>query len=154
MRALVLLLALPACAGHGPVRIDPAFTAAEAGAIVSAVDEWCDATDGGVCPGAIVAHRDGFAISLRPGVLPGREAGREMGQQIMIDVEQLARADDPTYAIKRVAMHEIGHALGLLHAPDGIMQEDVSDAPACVDARALRAVCLEYDCGPNAEACQ
>lgn len=153
---LALVVALPACGGHGPVQIDSAFTTTEASAIVGAIDEWCDATDGGVCLEAIIAHRDGDAISLRPGDLPGGEAGREMGRQIMVDVDQLARAFEGdsvsfAYAVKVVAMHEIGHALGLPHAPDGLMQEDVTNAPACIDARTLRAVCLAHDCGPNAK---
>jgi hypothetical protein len=156
---LVLALALPACGGAlEPVRVDPAFTATEAEAVLAAVDAWCTATDGGVCPGATIARRDGSAISLRPGVLAGRESGREQLGQIMVDVAQLAdeHADDAlalANAIKVVAMHEIGHALGLPHASEGLMQRDVTDLPACVDGRTLRAVCLEYDCGPKPKAC-
>jgi hypothetical protein len=151
---LVALLAitLSACGSLDPVRIDASFTEAEAEAVTAAVDAWCVATDGGVCPGVIVARRDGDAISFRPGALPGSEAGREMGGQIMIDVEQLARAGDAN-ALTVVAMHELGHALGLPHTPDGLMRKDVTNVPACVDNRALRIVCVEHGCGPNPSPC-
>src|SRR5688572_11065109 len=75
--ALALALNLTACGGAlAPVRVDESFTATEAEAVLAAVDAWCEATDGGVCPGTIVARRDGDGISLRPGVLAGRESGR------------------------------------------------------------------------------
>ena len=119
-------------------------------AVLSAAAEWLKATggavdllgaDGEAVPVTVadLSRWDGAGVSI-----DGMTEKRVGGVAIMLDVAVA------TENVREVAMHEIGHALGLPHGP-GLMAP-LLGRPACVDAESLRLVCEVYACGPGAHA--
>lgn len=116
--------------------------------VEAAAAEWYVATGGGVD----LLSGDGERVLVTMADLSWRnDIGITLhyGDRIEIELDDTHATRDPEL-LRGVVMHEIGHALGLPHAEDGIMYKWSQDKPTCIDANALRLVCETYRCGANA----
>ena len=134
-----------------PAHLDTSSLDAEReAAVLSAAAEWLEATGGAVD----LMGADGDAVpvtiadlsSLAPAGMGVDGMTEKRADGVIIELDVALALD----SIREVAMHEIGHALGLPHGP-GLMAP-LLGRPACVDAESLRLVCEVYACGPGAHA--
>ena len=116
--------------------------------VEAAAAEWYMATDGGV--DLLVGDGDRVPVTMAD-LSQMNDAGVTIhhNDRIEIELDDTHATGDPV-RLRGIVMHEIGHALGLPHAADGIMYKWSQDKPTCIDADALRLVCEVYRCGPNA----
>jgi hypothetical protein len=120
MRALAVAVLLVAC---GPRSTSLAFrdaTPEQYAAAFEAVTQWREA-----CGVDVEISRDDGSVAVR--VVPNLRVPRDVGLyhydsdgNEWIHVDARRAADSALYA------HEIGHALGMNHRPDGIMRFDVA----------------------------
>ena len=129
MRALALTLLLAGCAyqpTHGPVArdamvaLDPSLNESQVADAQLAVQRWCEDSHGQVCMttargtvGEVVVR----AHLHEPGLL-GLTFLHGSGQALI----ELSDSNEPGWGDTGIVMHEIGHALGLTHEADTLMQ--------------------------------
>lgn len=116
--------------------------------IYGAALEWFNATDGGV--DLLSGDGQSIIVLFEPLSKNGWDGLQwQADGHFYFAIDQLANAHNYTSdQIKAVAIHEIGHVLGLGHSTTGIMQPCATCfGRACVDAEALALVCVNYTCG-------
>lgn len=127
MRALALLPLLGACA-DGPWADVPGAALSPAGregwseAVAHAADVWADALAPLGCPPPFVVSDDGHPVTLyaeadwpHGGLTAGMEGKEWDGTGGWIDVRDMRPDEAPSYL--PTLIHELGHAMGLEHAP-------------------------------------
>jgi hypothetical protein len=159
MKALIIGLLAMGCAAappgpHAELHISTAFTADQQDTIGAAVAQWARATDGGFALRPVVTDdRDLDSWSIRPGALEGSsEIGREMNGAVMIDVDKMRAMQAPAFVFLTSVLHELGHGIGMPHAPIGLMRSNITDVPACIDEYTLTTACARVDCGEKKRA--
>ncbi len=164
MRLLLLLLVLSmmACAEtiplHGSVSLDSRFSPEETEEVLSAAQQWRQAT-GMVALDISVsddAESSEFSIVRRDGIgqdrgLTTRTPGKVLIEIWPADIYNMHEYEDgiPGYgSVEQIALHELGHAFGLAHQTQGLMTPGGRDAPrpACIDSYTLSRFCFLYAC--------
>lgn len=160
MQRLTLLVFLLGCAACAPepmalsasLHVSTRFDADQTEAVLAAVDEWHTATRGRVALRPVISEASDQFERVRPGKLDGSHLGEmlpadwydtDRGHTITIDVLDVERFGA---SIKSVAMHEIGHALGLEHARAGLMVGASSCQQDCIDSATLAEFCELRGC--------
>jgi len=173
MKYLILVLALvltSACAEtiplHGSVSLDSKFSAEESEEILSAAEQWRQAT--GMVALSISVSDDAesseFAIVRRDGIYHHRGLTTQTSSNVLIeiwpdDVYNTYEYENgiPGYgSVEEIALHELGHSFGLTHQPTGLMTAGGVDhvlRPACIDGYTLAKFCELYDCGTIRPTC-
>ncbi len=167
---LLLLMALAACSEtiplHGTVSLDSRFSAEETEEVLSAAEQWRQATGMVFLTFEVSdkAESAEFSVVRRD----GRDAHRGLTTQTPDRVRvEIWPADIyntyeyengiPGYgSVEEVALHELGHAFGLPHQSQGLMTAGGVDhvlRPACIDSFTLTRFCELYDCGPTRSTC-
>lgn len=96
---------------QGTVYVSPEFSAAESETLLAAMQSWQTATSGEV---AFQARVGGGHPLIRPALQADRINGEFIPSaepEIVIDTSKLS----DTRALRNLALHELGHALGLEH---------------------------------------
>lgn len=110
----LLMLTVPSCAsGDVEAEIDVVFTKAQASEITRAANRWNEFTQRTV---HIVSDGDWLVV---PATSP-KGLGYAQGNRRLIRISPIT-PDDQVFA---VALHEFGHALGLNHVPQGVMDPE------------------------------
>lgn len=141
----LLVLAMAGCSEAPrvelPAHLDTHTLSAESESIVlRAADEWYIATGGSVD----LTSGAGRAIPVVVGALPENKVGYTDLQSGDFEITLDDQDRSPAKQLK-IAMHEIGHALGLPHLSQGLMKP--RDGTPCIDSGALEVVCMAYGCG-------
>lgn len=144
--------------------VDPAFSAAQAEAIVAAAAEWRTATAGAADLAPMVSPDGATGVHFYPdpsldwhvmGNTTVDEANHATVQinSPAVDDEGAVVSEPEARVLKFTAMHELGHVFGLVHVARGLMAKDMAiPAQDCVDAGTLAAFCQRYSCPPTAQA--
>lgn len=163
-RAILLALLLPGCGRPDRIPLDArvsvssSFTAEQTESVVLAIDGWKGATGGRFHPTLVMAD-DCWACQLRvePGALAEGKSGRAdvaVNDTAVLTLDAAhakASADkwhvDETLAFQDIAMHELGHCLGLEEHESGTLMRAYGFDPATiatVDARTLQRFAANY----------
>jgi hypothetical protein len=174
----VSILGLTGCYGtDGRVFIEDQFSVEETRVLREAIDAWNEAADAQLMTyaGTFAAHHafdfqrdyEGPHESIAIHKVSAHEAGFgelvtdiddhvadefcgianvDYGRMVLVLECLVTMTNDETRAL---AMHEMGHLLGL-HDDQGIMSnEGHLDLVPCVDDHSLRLLCEEHECGPQ-----
>ncbi len=152
--AVLLSVASAGCAERaemGPtdtVGISTNFSAEETEQILAASDEWKLATNGAIS----LDMRIGLE-AVQHSIVAARYLGGLSGKTLKptdgranVTIQLLGGL--PSAVLKQVTMHELGHALGLDHAEEGIMRERFNDDQPCLTEEDARKMCDVIGC-PN-----
>ena len=127
------------------VWIDPSFTSDQQGEIRAAIAEWNRAAEGNVFLSETAVPEGAHVITIKPRyfTLNENKAGECVPYHSTIDIHQELKAD----RTRRVALHELGHALGLDHSETGtIMCEGLSCASKNLTCADLQQFCSIWKC--------
>lgn len=140
------------------VQIDSSFDAVTQEATVAAVEQWQQATHGAtglsVSIGDVVDARASIFPDARYSVYGRTWMSVELPPRINLDIPAITR-DAPGNvgrATLLVALHEVGHALGLVHTEAGIMADSGLEQPPCLDLHAVSLLCEQIGCPDGFEA--
>jgi hypothetical protein len=144
------------CAAQGPFYVDYHFSPAEKAEIQSAADAWAVATGGLATVDFVWDARIGDqsrTIVRVEGVDP-EKAGREEHIPYVVGTGRSTiqllpdQCDKDHVELRRVILHEFGHAFGLHHdtTPGAVMYPDDDKAGDCVTAGDLMAYCAANSC--------
>jgi hypothetical protein len=166
MKYLILILSLvltSACAEtiplHGTVSLDSKFSPEETGEILSAADQWKQAT-GMISLTFNVsdeAESSEYAIVRRDGINHHRGVTTQTPSRVLIEIWPGDVYNTYEYmhgipgygSVEEIALHELGHSFGLFHQSTGLMKAGGVDhilLPACIDSHTLSSFCALYDC--------
>jgi hypothetical protein len=141
---------------RGPVHVSPRLTGQKRAAIERGMADWCRATNGVACPTLLTGRGDFEFIVER---LPrGNAITRRRPTTVRVGID--LDAFWPGYWLGAIK-HEIGHAYGLSHAPEGLMRGEETGGPwtrsrvpyDCIDQRTLAAFCELHTCNGVSPEC-
>lgn len=165
-KAIVLCAMSMACSGwsespthHYDVYIDPAFSDSQIDMIIASATAWQVATNnfihfsGTTYPDGpdtiqVIAVADDAAVDQQCGA--SNAIGCEQSNGIPSKIFIPTSANDSVFA--ETSLHEMGHSLGLLHRPGGIMCSSLGCAIphiTCVDVEQLCEVWGVFSCDPS-----
>jgi hypothetical protein len=140
------------------IQIDASFDAVTQEATLAAVEQWTRATHGAtglsVSIGDVVDARASIFPDASYSVYGRTWMSLELPPRINLDIPAITQ-DAPgnvAGATLLVALHEVGHALGLTHTETGIMADSGLQQPPCLDLLAVSLLCERIACPDGFEA--
>lgn len=143
---------------HSDVAVDSSFSQEELADIFQASEEWKNTTDDLVELNLIITDQpeeygndtmkiimdDSLASDSNNGFLYGHTAFVATVSQITLYPTSIADSPNPP-PFKEIAMHELGHALGLVHMAEGLMTASPTGYN-CIDSNTLSQFCGIHNC--------
>lgn len=135
-----------------PVRLDDGFTLGERAKILRAVNEW-NFVLGGHVRFEIVDHVEPGLWSVISSHVPapmngsyplGNTIAGGAGGVVLLHVDRLG-----TRNLESVALHELGHVLGLSHTDRGLMAATYGPDQSCIDRTSVLALARRHGIQPD-----
>jgi hypothetical protein len=151
---------------HAALAVSSEFLSEERSEIDNAFRQWLDATGGSVDLAPAFGAPTAWTIEREPiercgdtahaaGCTRRREKRIELDAERIYPVELLERGFDlAEYGLFRtIALHELGHYLGLEHGDGALMNGVATEQPPCIDAETLANYCARRECAAFAPTC-
>lgn len=141
---------LPELRSRDRIAISDKFSAEQTELVISSLEQWCVATDGGICPSYYIGEfGDEWQISTVRLEKHSLGVTRPRIKFIGLDLRQLNPRE--SYVFECAILHELGHAMGMpFHIESSpLMMASPGTYVTCIDASAIRNLCALRDCGDN-----
>ena len=141
---------LPELSSRDRIAISEGFSAEQTELIISSIEQWCIATDGGICPSYYIGEfGDDWQVSNVRLEEHALGITRPRIKFIGLDLSQLNSREPDLFEC--AILHELGHAI-TIHGhveSSSLMMAEPKTYVTCIDASAIRNVCALKNCGDN-----